>query len=317
MADPTTSHAAGRAAAVPPEVLAALRRAVRDVREEEPLRAHVSFRIGGPAEVLVVPGSLDELRAACRIALASPVPVAFLGRGSNVLIGDRGIHGVVVKIGAGCDRVEWRDGGLVAAEAGADLPELAFKASRRGWAGLEFAAGIPGSLGGAIVMNAGAHGHSMSEVVRTARAVTADGEIELADDEMRFAYRTSRFQHERALVLGAELALRPEEPAVVYGRLQEWLARRRETQPLGVPSSGCVFRNPPGDHAGRLIDEAGCKRLRVGGAVVSHVHANYVLNDRGATAADVLALAEAVRARVRAHSGAELEFEVKILGEFA
>ncbi|MDR5683048.1 MAG: UDP-N-acetylmuramate dehydrogenase [Armatimonadota bacterium] len=293
----------------------ALREACRDVRLGEVLARHVSFRIGGPADVLVVPRSLDELRTVLRVLYATQEPFVVLGRGSNVLVSDRGVRGVVVKVGHGVDRVRW-DGVRVVAEAGTGLPRLALRAADRGLAGLEFAAGIPASVGGAAAMNAGAHGHSMEEVIRSVRVFGPNGERTWTSAEMEFAYRTSRLQRDRAVALEVELELRPDDAASVRSRMEAWLRQRAATQPIGPPSSGCIFRNPPGDAAGRLIDLAGAKGMASGGVRVSEVHANYMVNAGGGRAEDVLRLVGRVRERVRSQFGVELELEVKLVGDF-
>jgi UDP-N-acetylmuramate dehydrogenase len=305
-----------RAARVLPAGLEArLRAVVRDVRHDEPMAKHVQFRIGGPADLCVIPRSLDELRAAVEILFAEGLRPLVLGQGSNVLIGDRGIRGVVVKLGKGVDHVQIK-GCRVDAEAGAGLPALALQTARAGLAGLEFSAGIPGSIGGAVVMNAGAHGHAMSEIVEHVDVFTADGPRRLDSGALLFGYRTSVLQTQPWIVGGVVLRLRTEDPAAVKARLEAWLAHRGATQPIGPPSSGCMFRNPPGDQAGRLIDRAGLKGLAVGRARVSVQHANYILNEGSASARDVLTLAEQVRERVREQTGIALEMEVKLLGEF-
>lgn len=294
----------------------ALRTAVRDVREDEPLRRHVSFRIGGPADLLVVPRTAAELRAAVDLLFREGLAFTVLGAGSNVLIADAGLREVVVKIGKGLDGVIFQEGRLVA-EAGAMLPHLAREAAARGLSGLEFAAGIPASVGGAAVMNAGAHGHAMAEVVRAVRVLTPEGEAVLDGTAMGYAYRTSVLQARRAVVVEVTLGLVPAEPDEVRRRTEAWLRQRGETQPIGPPSSGCVFRNPEGDHAGRLIDLAGGKGLRCGGARVSEVHANYILNEGNATAADVVELMRKVSALVAEKFGVILEPEIKFVGEFS
>ncbi len=281
----------------------------------EPLWKHVSMRIGGPADLLVIPRDVDELRATAAFLFARSVPFVTLGQGSNVLVADAGVRGVIIKVGKGIDRVRVA-GSRVIVEAGHGLPHLAQEAARRGLAGLEFAAGIPASVGGAIVMNAGAHGHNMSEIVDHVRVVAPQGEEVLPAAALGFAYRTSVLQGRPAVVLEAELILTPAPPAEVRQRMEAWLAQRNATQPIGPPSSGCVFRNPEGDHAGRLIEAAGAKGLAVGDAVVSDVHANYVVNRDRATAVQVLQLIDQVRERVRRSSGRELELEIKLLGEF-
>jgi len=237
-----------------------------------------------------------------------------LGQGSNVVIGDRGIRGVVVKIGKGVDRITMDDTRVVA-DAGAGLPALALRTARRGLAGLEFAAGIPASVGGAVVMNAGAHGHAMTDVVERVEVLTPAGEQTLDREALEFDYRTSVLQGRPWVVATVTLLLRAGDPTELRARLETWLAHRGATQPIGPPSSGCVFRNPPGDHAGRLIELAGAKVLSVGGARVSDLHANYIINTGGATAADVLRLVEQVRGRVQDTRGISLELEVKLLGE--
>jgi len=302
-------------ATVSPEVLAALCGACADVRREEPLHLHVSFRIGGPAEVLVVPRSADELRAVACALFAAGVPYAILGRGSNLLISDRGVSGIVLKIGHGLDRARWSATG-VTAEAGAGLPALAMRASERGLGGLEFAAGIPASVGGAIAMNAGAHGHSMDEITDFVTVLRPSGEETWGRHDLAFAYRTSRLQREPGIVLDVTLRLTPADPGRTRATLASWLDDRARTQPIGPPSSGCIFRNPPGDAAGRLIDAAGAKGLRSGAVEVSDVHANYMINAGGGRAADVLTLVDDVRHRVRERFGVELELEVKLVGEF-
>lgn len=292
-----------------------LRRYCRDVRESEPLRRHVTFRIGGPADILLVPRSVDELRSAAVTLFQERIPFTVLGAGSNVLIADAGIRGVVIKIGKGLDRVAY-DGATVVAEAGAGLPHLAREAAKCGLAGLEFAAGIPASVGGAAVMNAGAHGHDMQEVVRAVRVVMPAGESVLDSPALQYGYRTSILQRLPAVVLQVTMQLRSGDAGEIKQRTEEWLRHRGETQPVGPPSSGCVFRNPAGDHAGRLIDLAGAKGWARGGARVSELHANYILNTGEATAADVVALMDKVSALVMEKFGTRLEPEIKFVGEF-
>lgn len=293
----------------------ALRELCRDVRLDEPLRRHVSFRIGGPADVLVAPRTMEELRTVALHLFRERIPFIVLGAGSNVLVSDRGIRGVVLKIGKGVDQVRI-DGEQVVAESGAGLPALAKLSAARGLAGLEFSAGIPASVGGAVVMNAGAHGHAMAEVVRAVRLVEQDGEQGLPAEALGFAYRTSALQAIHCVVLDVTLQLTRSDPAQVRDRTEAWLRQRGETQPLGPPSSGCVFRNPPGDHAGRLVDLAGGKGLEVGGARVSELHANYILNTGRATASDVAALMDKVSTLVMEKFRLRLEPEIKLLGDF-
>lgn len=296
-------------------LVGALRQRATDVRSDEPLWRHVMFRVGGPADVLVIPRSVEELRSVAGFLFAERTPFMVLGQGSNVLIADSGIRGVVVKVGKGVDRVRW-DHGVVKVEAGFGLPHLAQEAARRGLTGLEFAAGIPASVGGAVVMNAGAHGHSMSEVTEEVRVIGPGGEFPLDRERHGFRYRTTVLQERPAVVLEVTLRLAAAESTAVKQRMDAWLHQRNTTQPIGIPSSGCIFRNPEGDHAGRLIDAAGLKGVSVGDAVVSEVHANYIVNRDHAKAADVMALIDQVKARVREFSGHHLELEIKLLGEF-
>ncbi len=292
-----------------------LRAVARDVRASEPMARHVQFRVGGPADLLVIPRSAAELQAVMALLFSEGMQPVVLGLGSNVLISDHGIRGVVVKIGKGLDHVQI-DGTRVTAEAGAALPALALRTAQQGLAGLEFAAGIPGSVGGAVVMNAGAHGHAMDELVETVDVFASDGSRRLTRAALGFGYRTSALQALECVVTVVTLVLRSEDPATIRARMDTWLAHRGATQPIGPPSSGCVFRNPPGDHAGRLIDLAGGKGAAVGGARVSTLHANYIINEGGASADDVLKLAEQIRQRVQERSGVTLDMEVKLLGEF-
>jgi UDP-N-acetylmuramate dehydrogenase len=297
-------------------VAAELKKLCREVREHEPLRRHVSFRIGGPADILVLPRSADELRKVAGWLFQHNIPFEILGQGSNVLIADAGIRGVVIKIGKGLDRFSF-DGTRLVAEAGTGLPHLARAAATKGLSGLEFAAGIPASVGGAVVMNAGAHGHAMSEVLREVRALAPEGERVLGPSELGLAYRTTVLQQRKAVVLEATMELTRSDAVTVRARTDEWLKHRSDTQPIGPPSSGCVFRNPSGDHAGRLIDVSGAKGLAQGGARVSEIHANYIVNAGEATAADVVALMYKVSGMVVEKCGVRLEPEIKLLGEFA
>jgi len=285
------------------------------VLRNEPLARHVTFRIGGPADILLTPRTLWDLIAVVDYLYAHHQPFVLLGRGSNVLIADRGVRGIVLKTGRGQDGVRYAARGVIA-ECGVSLPFLSRASAARGLAGLEFAAGIPGSVGGGVAMNAGAHGSAISGVVRRVRVLTPSGEGRWSQGEMGFSYRQSRLQSEPAVVLEVELELAPGDPRECVARLDAWLRTRSDTQPLGPPSSGCIFRNPEGDHAGRLIDVAGGKGMRVGGALVSDRHANYILNGGAATAADVLGLIARVRARVREKIGVDLEPEIKVIGEF-
>jgi UDP-N-acetylmuramate dehydrogenase len=296
------------------QVLAHLRSMVRgDVRSCEPMSRHTSFRVGGPADLYVRPADFPSLEAARAILAGFGLPVLVVGLGTNLLVRDGGIRGAVVSTA----RLSgWRvDGTRVVAQSGSPLAALAREAARHGLSGLEFAAGIPGTLGGAVVMNAGAHGMCMADVIERVVVQGRDGEAVLQRDEMQFTYRSSRLRGRDLVVVEAALRLRPSSSTQVRQRMQALLQVRRRSQPRGYPSAGCFFRNPPGVAAGFLIEQAGCKGMRVGRAEVSAVHANFLVNLGGATAADILALATRVRERVAERFGLWLEPEVEIVGE--
>ncbi len=281
---------------------------------DEPLAKHTSARIGGPADAFLVARSADDLRRAAAIAWAHEVPLTVLGGGSNILISDRGVRGLVIhnrtsriRFGPDC----------VIADSGVGLMTLARRCIKRGLAGLEWAIGVPGTLGGALYGNAGAHGGDMSDSTRTVLLATPEGDRVLAAEEMGFEYRSSALKRERrpALILEAELALTPEAPAAIQARADAFTAHRRRTQPPGA-TLGSTFKNPPGDYAGRLIDAAGLKGAQRGGARISEKHANFFLNVENATADDVIALIEHARAEVLRCFGVLLELEIELVGEW-
>jgi UDP-N-acetylmuramate dehydrogenase len=295
---------------------------VRTVRDE-PLARFTTMRVGGPADLFTVAHNALELRALVRFARARAVPFLVLGRGSNLVVADAGIRGLVIHVKADGSRIE---GDRYHAEAGVPMARAATETQRAGLAGLEYGLAIPGTVGGAVWANAGAHGSDTAGVIESATILTGDGrEQVLAAPGLGFSYRHSRFQDHGAteaagpaeIVLSAVFLLRPGDPAVISARLEEIRRWRREHQPLGIPSAGSVFRNPPGDAAGRLVDALGLKGFRIGGAVVSEKHANFIVNDRQGTAADVRALAEHVRREVREHTGIELELEVAFVGDWS
>ncbi|MEW6547389.1 MAG: UDP-N-acetylmuramate dehydrogenase [Bacillota bacterium] len=284
-----------------------------DVRWSEPMSRHTSFRVGGPADLYVRPADFPSLQAALAILAEAELPVLVVGLGTNLLVRDGGIRGAVVSTA----RLSgWRvEGVRLVAWSGTPLPALARGAARAGMSGLEFAAGIPGTLGGAVIMNAGAHGMCLGEVIEQVTVLDGDGCMLLGREDLGLGYRDSRLRREKMVVTEAVLCLRSSSRAEVEARTMELLEVRRRTQPRGVPSAGSFFRNPPGVAAGFLIERAGCKGMRVGGAEVSPVHANFLVNRGGATAGDVLALAARVRERVAERFGIWLEPEVEIVGE--
>jgi UDP-N-acetylmuramate dehydrogenase len=257
-----------------------------------------------------------ELRGLVRFARSRGIPVTLLGRGSDLVISDAGIRGLVIAVKSEGTRV---DGERYEAGAGVPMARAATEAQRAGLTGLEYGLAIPGTVGGAVWANAGAHGGETAAVLASATVLLADGsEAVLPASELGFRYRHSRFKDAPAeVILAATFRLVPDDPAAITGRLDEIRRWRREHQPLGLPSAGSVFRNPPGDSAGRLIDSLGLKGRRIGGAVVSEKHANFIVNDQHGTASDVRRLAEAVRAEVRDRLGIELAFEIEFAGDWS
>ncbi len=281
----------------------------------EPMARHTTFRIGGNADVFLLPASTENLLEVLRLVKQYSVPLTILGNGSNVLVRDGGIRGAVVSFGKPFAHIEM-DGTRIIAGAGATLGAVSLFAASRSLSGLEFAVGIPGSLGGAVFMNAGAYDGEMSRVVSGVAAVTPEGEIlRYLAKEMDFGYRHSVFQKNGHIICEIELALEKGEPAAIQEKMAEFTKRRMEKQPLDKPSAGSTFKRPPGLFAGTLIDEAGLKGFTIGGAQVSEKHAGFVINKGGATAADVLALIEEIQRRIEEKNGVRLIPEIRIIGE--
>lgn len=281
------------------------------LKENEPMRRHCSFRTGGPAELFAEPGTAEELAALRRFLWEKGVEPVVLGNCTNVLVPDAGLRGVVVRLGEGLERTQFY-GDMLYAEAGITLARLATLAQRRGLAGLEFAHGIPGSLGGAVVMNAGAYGGEMKDVVVSVRCLSERGELwETA--EPGFSYRHSRFMDGGEIVVGARLRLSPGDPPAIAARMRELMEKRSASQPLDKPSAGSTFKRPAEGYAAAMIDGAGLKGFRVGGAQVSEKHAGFVVNAGNATSADVLRLMEYIQDKVEQQYGVRLEPEVRIL----
>lgn len=280
------------------------------------MRLHTSFRVGGPADTFVKPKNVADLKRVLILARSWGKPITVVGAGSNLLVRDGGIRGIVVRVGEGFGEVGFEGSGLHAG-AGLKLPALVLWAATRGLAGLEFAAGIPGSVGGAVVTNAGAFGGSIADVIRAVTVVDPGGEEHAFPKEaLGLVYRGSRFRSDKEFILtGARFELVPDRPDAVLRRLRTNQEARRFTQPVQTRSAGSIFKNPPGDYAGRLLDACGCKGLSVGGAQVSEVHANFIVNLGEASAGDVLRLIEELRSRVEERFGIHLELEVEVLGE--
>jgi UDP-N-acetylmuramate dehydrogenase len=283
------------------------------LRLNEPLAPHTSFRIGGQAELFLSARSREDLVAAIGLANAAGIPWLVLGRGSNVLIEDAGVRGLVIRNDTGHLAID-RETGLVVADSGVRLPSIGAPAAKAGLTGFEFAVGIPGSVGGGVVMNAGAHGGSISEVLQSAEVLIGNERELWPASAFSHSYRTSILQQRRdVVVLGAEFRLLPAPAAEALARIQAYRQHRQETQPTD-PGAGSIFRNPPGSSAGALVDRAGLKGTARGGALISPKHGNFIVNVGGATAADVIALIELALNTVETQFGVRLHPEVELIG---
>ena len=287
----------------------ALREAGVPFRENEPLARHTSMGVGGPASVMAFPRSPEELRAALRVRRQLDLPHRVLGGGSNLVVVDEGLDELVINT-QDLEHVTLREDGVVTAEGGANLIRLVVRCCRAGWAGMQSAVGIPGSVGGAAVMNAGAYGFSISEVMQEIVVLDANGERTQPPEGWRFHYRGSSIP-DGAAVASVTVKLAPGDSAAMGVEIRELQLQRVRSQP-GGRNAGCVFKNPPGASAGRLIDAAGLKGLRRGAAVVSPKHANFVVNEGGARARDVLEILDLVREQIAQRTGVELELEVRV-----
>lgn len=282
------------------------------LRQEAPLAPHTTWRIGGPAELLALPLDRADVRLAACWAFEQGLPWRVLGNGSNLLVRDQGVRGLVLRVCKVLGEVR-SEGQRLECGAGALFPAVANLAAAQGLAGIEFGAGIPGTLGGAVVMNGGWHQDEISNVIGSVEFLEEDGSIRVHDhDACHFRYRGSRFHGRPGVVLGATLALNPDEPARILARMEAYSASRKQNQPTELPSCGSVFLKPQGDFAGRLIEQAGLKGLRVGDIQVSPKHANFFVNLGRGTAADALALVERVEQAVETAFGIVLvrEFEL-------
>lgn len=284
------------------------------VLADEPMKKHTSWRIGGPSDIFVNPASREDLRLVVSYAREKEIPLTVIGNGSNLLVTESGIRGIVVKVGNGLSRISI-SGNKIITEAGAQLAGVAARAMKAGLRGFEFTAGIPGSVGGAVIMNAGANGLSISALVEEVLVLDFEGEyFRKAKRELNFGYRSSNLQQEPVIVVEATFSCYPGDKNLIKEEMERFIARRRLTQPLNYPSAGSVFKNPPGDSAGRLIELAGLKGVKVGEAQISMLHANFIVNLGSATARDVLTLIEKARETVRSCFGVDLILEVKVIG---
>ena len=282
---------------------------------EEPMKKHTTFRVGGPADVLVQP---DESALAAILALCRQyhVSYSFIGNGSNLLVGDKGIRGVVIEMTDPMGNIEV-DGTKITAQAGAMLSKIANTAASNGLGGMEFAAGIPGSVGGAVVMNAGAYGGEMKDIIEKVYVLDENGaQLELDRDALDLGYRHSCIPEKKYIVTKVVLELVPRNEAEIRSEMKELNEKRAEKQPLQYPSAGSTFKRPEGYFAGKLIMDAGLRGYQVGGAQVSEKHCGFVINKGDATAADICQLMRDVSDKVQAQFGVVLEPEVKMIGEF-
>lgn len=283
---------------------------------KEPMSSHTTFRIGGPADYFVMPSDAEELAGILKICKEEGKPWFILGNGSNLLVGDKGYRGVVIQLYKNFDGITI-EGTSVTAKAGAMLIRVAKEAGKAGLTGLEFASGIPGTIGGAMVMNAGAYGGEMKDVVTSVTVLTREGELKtLTGEEMSFRYRGSVVEEQGYIVLEAVMRLAEGNVQEIQARMDELTAQRKMKQPIEYPSAGSTFKRPEGYFAGKLIMDSGLRGFQVGGAQVSEKHCGFVINTGGATAADVMQLICEVSDRVQEKFGVSLEPEVKRIGEF-
>lgn len=287
-----------------------------EIRRREPMSRHTTFRAGGPAAYFVEPAGEEELAAVIGCCQETSTPYYILGGGSNLLVSDQGYDGVIISLLKFWDHISM-EGSRIYAGAGAKLSRLAKAALDASLTGLEFAAGIPGTAGGAVVMNAGAYGSEMKDVLSRVSVMAPDGSCRVLNtDELNMGYRTSCVTAHHYVVLAAVLALEPDAPDRIRGRMAELAKARKAKQPLEFPSAGSTFKRPAGHFAGRLIQDAGLAGFRIGDAQVSEKHCGFVINRGNATASDIMQLCRTVQAKVKETFGVILELEVKTLGEF-
>lgn len=286
------------------------------VKTEEPMKNHTTFRVGGPAEFFVMPRTAEEVKKVIDLCRRESFPYYIIGNGSNLLVSDQGYRGVALQIYKEMSCIEIEEN-VIVAQAGALLSAIANKALENGLTGFEFAAGIPGTLGGACVMNAGAYGGEMKDVLKEVTVLTEEGEVlTIPKENLELGYRTSIIARKGYIVLEARIQLREGEKEAIKSLMEELKDKRVSKQPLEFPSAGSTFKRPEGYFAGKLIQDAGLRGFSVGGAQVSEKHCGFVINRENATAADVAELMRQVSARVEEEFGVKLEPEVKRLGEF-
>jgi UDP-N-acetylmuramate dehydrogenase len=289
---------------------------IKNVKYRVSMNEHTSFRVGGEADIFIEPDSIDELIKALKLLRRENIPYHLMGNGSNLLVSDSGIRGAVIKLAEKFNNIEIK-GEQVAVQSGVLLSTLSKLTARNGLTGLEFASGIPGTLGGAIAMNAGAYGGEMKDVVEWVELLSPDFElIRLNNNEMQFGYRSSIVQQEGYIVIGCGIKLKYGKQQEINETMSELATKRKTKQPLHLPSAGSTFKRPEGYFAGKLIEDAGLKGFQIGGAQVSPMHCGFVVNTADATADDVHKLIKYVQDVVYTKFGVKLDTEVKMLGEF-
>ncbi len=286
-----------------------------DVRNQEPMRKHTTFKIGGPADLFIVVNDVPALQAVYTAARELSVPCMVIGKGSNLLVRDSGIRGAVLQLGGTFLDIALEENNVLKAGAGASLATVCGYALQQSLTGLEFAWGIPGSVGGAVFMNAGAYGEEMKDVVLTCTHMHPDGAVETCTaQQLEFAYRSSVYQKTRGIVLSVSLQLQKGDKQAIKAKMDDLMGRRKDKQPLEFPSAGSVFKRPVGYFAGTMIEQCGLKGKTVGGAMVSPKHAGFIVNTGEATCQDVLDLIALIRQEVKAQTGILLECEIRAVG---
>jgi len=286
-----------------------------NVKLDEPMKNHTSFKVGGPADILVTPVSVSQLSQILKLCKNKSVPVFVMGNGTNLIVRDKGIRGVVVKIFDNLNQFTVKDD-IITAYAGILLSRVSTIAYENGLTGLEFACGIPGTLGGAVAMNAGAYGGEMKDVVVETEYMDKDGEIRVVrDDGHQFGYRTSFIQKNSGIVIKTSMKLKKGNKEEIKALMDDLTQRRQEKQPLEMPSAGSIFKRPEGYFAGKLIEDCGLRGHRIGGAEVSQKHCGFIVNTGDAKAKDILDLIEYIRNTVKMKFGVDMQTEVRIVGE--
>ena len=286
-----------------------------DIRFNEPMRKHTSFQIGGPADIMVIPSSEEELIKSVKICRANKLKYFVMGNGSNLLVRDGGIRGVVIKINGNFDKIEIKKD-IISVQAGALLSTTSKQALKHSLSGLEFASGIPGTVGGAVVMNAGAYGGEMKDIVKKVRVLTTENEIlELSNKELNFGYRNSKVKELDWIVLTVEFQLSKSDYKKIDEKMKDFTFQRTSKQPLEMASGGSTFKRPEGYFAGKLIDDSGLRGLRHGDAQVSEKHCGFVVNRGNSNYKEVMELIDVIKKTVRDNYGVELEMEIKQVGD--